>query len=65
MDRGLAASRLGIIEAWQIVVHQRRAVQQLDGGSGRSGGVRIAIAAGIRDGEAELGTDALAPGKTE
>jgi hypothetical protein len=57
------APQIRIIETRQIIMHQRGAMQQLDGGSSRIRRSRIAITAGHGDRDAEFGTDAMPAGK--
>jgi hypothetical protein len=63
MDGGKPAPQIRVIETGQIVMHQRRAMQQFDGSGGSIGRSRIAISAGHGDRDAELGTDAMPAGK--
>ena len=51
VHRRLAAANLGIVEAGQVVVHQRSAMQQLDRGGGGVSRRGIRVAAGFRDRE--------------
>ena len=59
VDRRLAAPKSRVVEARQIVVNERGAMQQLDRGRGGVGRRRIAVAAGLSDGEAKLRADAV------
>ena len=63
VHRGLAAPGVGVVEGGHVVVHQRGAVQQLDGHGRRVAQGRGAVAAGPRHRQAELGPDACATGK--
>ena len=58
MDRGVTAAGCRIVETRQVVMHQRRAVQQFDGGSGGIGGKRRVITAGVGHRQTEPGTHA-------
>ena len=62
VNGGLAPSRFGVVKTGQIVMHERSAVQKLDGGCGRRRR-GIAVAAGLRDRQTELWPDAVASGK--
>lgn len=53
VDGGLAAPGVGIVEAREIVVHQRGAVQEFDAGGGGVGERRAVFAAGGGDGVGE------------
>jgi hypothetical protein len=60
---GLATAQVGVVEAGEIVVHERRAVDQLDGDGGGVGEIGQGIAAGRGDGEAEARADPRAAGE--
>jgi hypothetical protein len=57
MYRGAIAAKLGVVETRQIVVDQRRTMQQLDGSCRRFGKRRLRLAATCCDGEAQTRTD--------
>jgi hypothetical protein len=63
MHRRHAAARGRVVEARQIVMHQRGAMQQLDGRGRGVGHGRVRIAAGPRDRQAQLRTDARTAGE--
>ncbi|MDF9793346.1 hypothetical protein M2440_004047 [Methylorubrum extorquens] len=63
MDRGLLAAHWRVVEARQVVVDERGAVQKFDRRGGRLGGGGVIVAAGERDGEAEPRADAVAAGE--
>ena len=63
MHGGLAPPGRGIVEARQVVMHQRGTVQQLDGGGCGVAQAGMVVATGGGDREAEAGTDARTLGK--
>jgi hypothetical protein len=63
VDGRLAAPRGRVVEAREIVMHERGAVQQLDRRSGRVGERLVVAAAGLRDRKAQPGPDPLPAGK--
>ena len=61
---GLAAARVGVVEAGQIVLHERRAVHELDGGGEAADHLVVAAAAvAVGDEAAEDRTRAAAAGE--
>ncbi|GLS46304.1 hypothetical protein GCM10007884_42960 [Methylobacterium brachythecii] len=63
MHGGLLSAHRRIVEARQIVMHERSAMEEFDRGSGSVGGGFVVIAAGSRDGQAQPRPDAVAAGK--
>jgi len=63
VHRGFATPQGRIVEARQIVMHQRGAMQQFDGSRRRRREVRLVVAAGARDRERQARTNAGAAGK--
>jgi len=60
---GPATPKIGIVKGWQIVMHKRGAVQQLQRRSGRIGQSRVRIAASAGDRQTELRPHPGAAGK--
>ena len=58
VNRRLTATEAGVIEAWQIVVNQGRAMQQFDGGCSCIRDIGTIVAAGARDSQAQHWTHA-------
>ncbi len=63
VDGGLAAARVGVVEAGQVVVDERGAVQQLDRRRRGFGDGRHVLATRGGHGEAQAGADAGATGE--
>jgi hypothetical protein len=63
VNRRKPAPEISIIETRQIIMHQRGAMQEFDGGGSGISRSGITIPAGHRNRNAELRTDAMPPGK--